>query len=140
MIVPYARHYKPRLVYFLPQVQMGLRKVFCSIVCGEGNCRSSRHQVTKAKTAAQQKPMEGDGFRVLDKYSKKSPFKKFERLQFNSVWLLTLKIDNFKKHFYTLVTLFSDTGTPLIGRFLGPRKNRLNRNPSYQRSFYGINS
>ena len=23
------------------------------------------------------------------------------------------------------------TGTPLIGRFLGPRKNRLNRNPSY---------
>ena len=24
-----------------------------------------------------------------------------------------------------------DTGTPLIGRFLGPRKNRLNRNPSY---------
>ena len=35
---------------------------------------------------------------------------------------------------------FSSTGTPLIGRFLGPRKNRLNRNPSYQRSFYGINS
>ncbi len=25
----------------------------------------------------------------------------------------------------------STTGTPLIGRFLGPRKNRLNRNPSY---------
>ena len=24
----------------------------------------------------------------------------------------------------------SYTGTPLIGRFLGPRKNRLNRNPS----------
>ena len=23
------------------------------------------------------------------------------------------------------------TGTPLIGRFLGPRKNRPNRNPSY---------
>ena len=23
------------------------------------------------------------------------------------------------------------TGTPLIGRFLGPRKTRLNRNPSY---------
>ena len=23
------------------------------------------------------------------------------------------------------------TGTPLIGRILGPRKNRLNRNPSY---------
>ena len=33
----------------------------------------------------------------------------------------------------------SNTGTLLIGRFLGPRKNRLNRNPSYQRSFYGIN-
>ena len=31
------------------------------------------------------------------------------------------------------------TGNPLIGRFLGPRKNCLNRNPSYQRSFYGIN-
>ena len=24
-----------------------------------------------------------------------------------------------------------DTGTPLIGRFLGPRNNRLNRKPSY---------
>ena len=26
---------------------------------------------------------------------------------------------------------YGNTGTPLIGRFLGPRKNRLNRNPSY---------
>ena len=26
---------------------------------------------------------------------------------------------------------FVGTGTPLIGRFLGPRKNSLNRNPSY---------
>ena len=32
-----------------------------------------------------------------------------------------------------------DTGSPLIGRFLGPRKKHLNRNPSYWRSFYGIN-
>ena len=31
------------------------------------------------------------------------------------------------------------TGTPLIGRFLGPRKNRPNINPSYWRSVYGIN-
>jgi hypothetical protein len=30
---------------------------------------------------------------------------------------------------------YSITGTPPIGRFLGPRKNRLNRNPSYYRSF-----
>ena len=28
-------------------------------------------------------------------------------------------------------TVIDNTGTPLIGRFLGPRKNRLNRNPSY---------
>ena len=35
--------------------------------------------------------------------------------------------------------LFKNTGTPLIGRFLGPRKNRLNRKPSYWRSLYGIN-
>ena len=35
--------------------------------------------------------------------------------------------------------LLQCTGTPLIGRFLGPRKNRLHRNPSYQRSFYGMN-
>ena len=28
-------------------------------------------------------------------------------------------------------TYIPDTGTPLIGRFLGPRKDRLNRNPSY---------
>ena len=27
--------------------------------------------------------------------------------------------------------IVQSTGTPLIGRFLGPRKNRLNRNPSY---------
>ena len=33
---------------------------------------------------------------------------------------------------------FEDTGTPLIGQFLGPRKNRLNRKPSYWRSLYGI--
>ena len=41
---------------------------------------------------------------------------------------------------YTPYLYITSTGTPLIGRFMGPGKNRLNRNSSYQRSFYGINS
>ena len=35
--------------------------------------------------------------------------------------------------------IYFSTGTPLIGRFLGPRINRLSRKPSYWLCLYGIN-
>ena len=38
---------------------------------------------------------------------------------------------------YELCTIGS-TGTPLIGRFLGPGKNRPNRNPSYIRGVFMV--
>ena len=34
--------------------------------------------------------------------------------------------------------LIANTGTPLIGRFFGTKKNRLNRKPFYWKSLYGI--
>ena len=37
----------------------------------------------------------------------------------------------FKKSLNRWLHEIATTGTPLIGRFLGPRKNRLNRKPSY---------
>ena len=61
----------------------------------------------------------------------------FEK-QVHKIWF---SFSTSEENYWPLLSMWHwNTGTPPIGRFLGLRKNRLNRKPSYWRSFYGINS